>query len=217
MPTAARNVYIARHGNRIDFVDKTWKASAARPRDPHLSPDGVEQARKLGRRLKGAGIRHLFCSPFYRCVETAFHVAEALDLPIRIEHGACEWLKPEWFPEMPDFLPPEVLARTFPRVDTGYRSLIRPEYPEHDERTQTWPRCAQTIRALLASCAGDLLVIGHGASFNGLAYGLLEGEPELHGGLTALAHLAQREAGWELLLAGCQAHLEDAEGELRFN
>ena len=47
-----RSVWIARHGNRIDFVDKTWRDSAALPDDPHLSPDGAIQARQLARRLK---------------------------------------------------------------------------------------------------------------------------------------------------------------------
>ena len=51
--TTGKAIWIARHGNRADIVDPTWRLRAARPHDPPLSPDDVEQARKLGRRLKG--------------------------------------------------------------------------------------------------------------------------------------------------------------------
>ena len=100
---ARHTVWICRHGNRIDFVDPSWKGN-----DPHLSPDGVIQAKETGVRLRGEGIQHIFASPFLRTLETAHHIAEALDLPVKIEHGACEWMNPEWFPEPPVYIPVEI-------------------------------------------------------------------------------------------------------------
>jgi hypothetical protein len=37
-------VWIARHGNRLDFVNPEWFNTAERPYDPPLSEDGIEQA-----------------------------------------------------------------------------------------------------------------------------------------------------------------------------
>jgi len=48
-----RRIFLARHGNRQDFVDPRWLDQAEEPYDPPLSADGVEQARGLGRRLAG--------------------------------------------------------------------------------------------------------------------------------------------------------------------
>ena len=125
-----RTLWISRHGNRVDFMDPTWRRSASRPEDPPLSPDGVEQARELGHRLAGEGIAHVFASPFLRAVQTASCVAEAVDAPIRIEHGVCEWLNREWFAGVPEYLSDEEMARLFPRVVCGYRSAVFPRYPE---------------------------------------------------------------------------------------
>ena len=66
-----RTVWLVRHGNRQDFVDRSWRETAARPHDPPLSADGREQARETGRFLAGEPIDHLFASPFLRAVETA--------------------------------------------------------------------------------------------------------------------------------------------------
>jgi len=45
-------VSIARHGNRIDFVNPDWFLTAERRYDPHLSEDGHVQAKQLANRLK---------------------------------------------------------------------------------------------------------------------------------------------------------------------
>ncbi|MCZ0902379.1 histidine phosphatase family protein, partial [Microcoleus sp. HI-ES] len=82
--------------------------------DPHLSEDGHIQAKQLANRLKGEGISHIFASPFLRTVQTANHVANALDLSIKLEWGLCEWLNPEWMTEMPETLSVEALCSRFP-------------------------------------------------------------------------------------------------------
>lgn len=46
-------VWIARHGNRLDFVNPEWFNTAERPYDPPLSEDGIVQAKQLGQRLVG--------------------------------------------------------------------------------------------------------------------------------------------------------------------
>lgn len=70
-----RKVFIARHGERLDFVDATWRSAAPLPDDPPLTPRGELQAAQLGLRLQGQGITAVYSSPFQRCTRTASIVA----------------------------------------------------------------------------------------------------------------------------------------------
>jgi broad specificity phosphatase PhoE len=141
--TPGKTIWIARHGNRADFVDPTWRQRAARPHDPPLSPDGVVQAQNLGQRLKGESIRHIFASPFLRTLETASHIAAALALPVKIENGAAEFLNPEWFASAPEFLNEVELRSRFPALDWSYVSRGVCRYPERDEQRHCWPRAGR--------------------------------------------------------------------------
>lgn len=98
------SVWIVRHGERIDSVDKSWKTTAERPHDPPLTPLGIEQAAASGRALRGHRLDVIFTSPFLRCVQTALAIAEALgpDAPrIQVEPGLGEWLFNRWFKAQP--------------------------------------------------------------------------------------------------------------------
>jgi len=194
---AGKAVWVARHGNRADFVNPAWHRGAQRPHDPELSPDGVEQARELGRRLRGAGIRHIFASPFLRTVETASYVADALDLSVKVERGVCEWLNPEWFTKASGWLPVPELARRFPRVDAGFQSLVNPAFPERDERADCWLRACRAARLLAGVFAEDLLIVSHGAPMMGIVHGLLGESPEPAYGLCSFVKLVWNGRGWE--------------------
>jgi broad specificity phosphatase PhoE len=204
-------IWLTRHGNRADFVDPDWRLRAARPHDPPLSPDGVEQARQLGWRLVGEGVEHLFASPFLRTVETAAHVADALDLPIRIEDGICEMLNPDWFPVEPDLLPLERLAEVFPRVDATYRSRVLPRYPESWDELVA--RSNRTVRLLADEFHGDLLVITHGGSLIGVGQGLLnDPHRQIDWPLCGLTKLVRSGKGWRLAFTGETSHLSRPAG-----
>ena len=204
---AEQTIWICRHGNRIDFVDPSWRQRNGH--DPHLSEDGVRQALETGVRLQGEGIQRIFCSPFLRTVETAHHIAEILDLPVLIEHGAIEWLNPMWFDRLPAVMPPEELSQRFPRVDTGYVSLVTPGYPETAE--------VALVRAGRAACllaerhGGNSLIVGHGHSVQGMSWGLLGGRSTIHAGLCALVKLSRYSDTWRLELDGDTSHLSGGE------
>lgn len=129
----SQTVWIARHGNRQDFVDSSWHRTAERPFDPGLSADGILQAKELGKRLQGKKIAHIFASPFLRTVETAHYVAEALDLSIKVESGLSEFLNPNWFFSTPECLTLDSLSQLFPRVDRSYTSRVIAEFPETEQ------------------------------------------------------------------------------------
>ncbi len=207
-------VWIARHGNRQDFVDPAWAATAERPGDPGLSDDGVEQVERLAERLVPEGLTHIFSSPFLRCVQTASAVAERVGLPIKLEWGICEWLSPQWFDGSPETLPVEELHALFPRVDVSYRSILHPRFPE--ESPAAFRRSGDTVRRLSDEYAGHLLFVGHGISVTGGAQGLVADCPAFECHLASLVKAVRDEHGWHIELLADTAHLEEAIGADRF-
>ena len=209
-----QTVWIARHGNRLDFVNPDWFTTAPRPYDPPLADDGWVQAQQLGQRLQGLGIVHIFSSPFLRTVQTAHTVAQVLQRPLWLEAGLSEWLNPAWMPAYPELEDPKVLAAQYPCLDLSYQSCVQPRYPESE--TEVAARVAATVQHLVAHYPEDLLLVGHGASVLGAAHGLVAGKPEIRAALCCLVQLVRGEAGWELVLDGDTSHLSDTEAEVRF-
>lgn len=210
-----QTVWIARHGNRLDFVNPEWFNTAERPYDPPLSADGLVQAKQLGQRLIGEGIVHIFASPFLRAVQTANQVAEALDLTIKIESGLSEWLNPAWMKTDPEKLPFNVLQAQFPRIDPSYTSRVIAQYPETSE--MVLDRTGETVQRLTAEFSEDLLLVGHGASVVGTTQGLVAGTPEINAALCCLVKLVRREQNWVMELNGDTTHLNQTEEVIRFN
>jgi len=210
-----QTVWITRHGNRVDFVDPEWYRSARNPFDPPLSDDGVSQAVKLGERLKTEGIARIYSSPFLRAVETAQQVAERLDLPIEIEHGASEWFNPAWFPECPRMMSTGERCARYPRVRNSDCSVAHPAFPESWE--DMLARTARCITALLAQTRDDILVVGHGASMLGFAQALVGAEPRVNAELCALVKIVRLSGGWRMELNGDTSFLDQSfEGPTRF-
>ncbi|MCD8490123.1 MAG: histidine phosphatase family protein [Desertifilum sp.] len=210
-----QTIWIARHANRLDFVHPEWFDTAKRRYDPPLSEDGLVQAEQLAQRLKTESIQHIFASPFLRTVQTAHAVAEALDLPLKLEWGLCEWLNPDWMSDTPETAPPQELAQDYPRIDLSYTSRLQPQYPETDETCMR--RAGEVAQLLAAEFPDNLLLVGHGASVLGTTWGLVPGKPEVKASLCCLVKVVWREEGWELELNGDTSHLDKTESTLRFN
>ncbi|HEY9726247.1 MAG TPA: histidine phosphatase family protein [Chroococcales cyanobacterium] len=208
-------VWIARHGNRLDFVNPEWFNTAERPYDPPLSEDGVIQAQQLGQRLVGESIAHIFASPFLRTVQTASMVADALDLPIKLESGLSEWLNPAWMKTEPERLPLEVLQERFPRIDPSYTSRVIARYPETNN--QVLDRTSETARLLVTQFSQDILLVGHGASVVGTTQGLVGGTPEVNAALCCLVKLVRQGQEWVMELNGDTSHLSGTEEVIRFH
>jgi broad specificity phosphatase PhoE len=202
-----QTIWICRHGNRIDFVDQSWRRRNGQ--DPYLSQDGVQQARETGERLRGEDVRYIFCSPFLRTVETAHHIADVLDLPVRIEWGTCEWLNPRWFSRAPELATAQERVGRFPRVDASYTSLVIPQYPETAE--EAFVRAGRTAGLLAQRYAENLLLVGHGHSVVGMSWGLLDDRPKIDAGLCALVRIGRYRGDWRLDLNGNTSHLSSAD------
>jgi broad specificity phosphatase PhoE len=215
-----RSLFLVRHGNRLDFVEPEWSLAAARPHDPPLSADGMEQVRALAERLRDERIAHVFSSPFLRCIESAGILAEALDAGIKVERGLSEWLSSTWFSSPPETASLGELHARFARIDTCYACRGAAHYGESGE--QALQRSGETATRLAADFAGDLLLVGHGASILGAAAGLL-GVPAngAHRILpdipyASLVRLSRRQSRWRLELACDVSHLGCREAVVRY-
>ncbi|MEH2307504.1 histidine phosphatase family protein [Nostoc sp.] len=210
-------VWIARHANRLDFVNPDWFLTAERRYDPPLSDDGMVQAQQLARRLKKENISHIFASPFLRTIQTANAVAELLNLPIKLETGLSEWLNPAWMTEEPERLSTPALAKLFPRIDSSYTSRIAAKYPETHEKVRE--RSGQTARCLATEFfPEDILLVAHGASVLGGAMGLVGeiAKTEVKASLCSLVKVVREDPEWLLELTGDTSHLTHIEEVIRF-
>ena len=125
------SVWIVRHGERADVVDPDWHLTAARPHDPPLTEAGFQQAAATAAALQEERIDAVYTSPFLRCVQTAAVIAVALDAPLRIEPGLCEWLNEEWFGDAHNPMDEEMQTRVLKqaslpggaRFDVSYRPI----------------------------------------------------------------------------------------------
>jgi broad specificity phosphatase PhoE len=157
-----RRIFLARHGNRQDFVDPSWVSRAVEPYDPPLSADGVEQARRLGERLTDEGIDAIVASPFLRTVQTARHVNEALDVPIFVEPGFGEWLSADSFERSPRVASFEALREWCPKLLPYSIASAALAWPE--TREQMHARVRRTLGELLSRLDGKLLIVSHAAA-----------------------------------------------------
>lgn len=200
-----RRVFLARHGNRRDFVDPTWIETAREPYDPPLSEDGVEQARRLGQRLRREGIDVIVTSPFLRTIQTAHHANEALGVPIYVEPGFGEWLSPHSFERAPELTGLAALRLEYPALcDDGYASSAAPCYPENVD--ELCARAQRALCALLDRFAGTPLVVGHAASVAAMA--LIDDRVEhVDCPLCALFCLEHEHGGWSLTLSADVSHV----------
>ncbi|NIK78707.1 broad specificity phosphatase PhoE [Paenibacillus castaneae] len=158
-------IFILRHGIRLDIDDKTyWRHYLKRRDDVPLSHRGITQAQETGEFLKNENVSHIFCSPFFRTLQTAHIVAEKLDLPIHIEYGFIEMLNPDWFATSPELVSLEEASEIFPRVNSEYRSYVQPQYPETDYEGAVLHRVKEALDQIIERYDGTILIVGHGAS-----------------------------------------------------
>jgi len=77
-------IYFTRHGESVaNVADRTLQA---RPGDSdRLSERGWEQARGVGRRLRGEGLEAIVASHYRRAQETASAIADVLGLPVETD------------------------------------------------------------------------------------------------------------------------------------
>jgi broad specificity phosphatase PhoE len=212
-----QSFYFVRHGQREDFDDPNWKARAERPHDPPLSATGFRQAEDVARALTGKGITALYSSPFLRALQTAAPVAEALDLPIRVEPSFCEWLNPAWFDRVPDLPEARAAQRQFPRVDADYPPIGPAVFPEIAESREVWERVGHALREIIRRTPREnVVIVAHGSPL-GQAFGFLIPQvPGVHLEVASITRVDRQGGHFRLVHSGLD-HLRDPNSSLRFH
>jgi broad specificity phosphatase PhoE len=208
-PSPMQRIWIARHANRQDFADPDWAATADRPHDPGLAPDGVEQARQLARRLQALDVDRIVSSPFLRAVETAAPAAETLDEPVYLEPGLGEWLNPDWFETDPETLSPSTLAARFAPVALTHDPCREPTFPE--SRHESLARIGATGQCLAGRFSDEtLLLVGHGMTVLGVLHGLIGSDvPDPGCPLASLTEVVRADGTWTIRTRNDTSHLEN--------
>jgi len=95
-PDGALDLLLVRHGQSQAYVEGTPFPLAGGHGDPPLSPDGHEQARRLGDRLAKAGLDAIYVTTLVRTAQTAAPLAERLGMTPLVEAGLREVYLGEW-------------------------------------------------------------------------------------------------------------------------
>jgi broad specificity phosphatase PhoE len=73
-------IYLVRHGETTGDLEDRFGGDY----DDHLTPHGEQESRELAAKLKGKGIKTIYCSPKLRALETATFVAAATKAEIEV-------------------------------------------------------------------------------------------------------------------------------------
>ena len=139
---------------------------------PPLSPEGIEQARRLGAWLKSEGIDVLVSSPMRRARETADVIAGEMGRPV---DAVVDDLR-EWDTDLPSraYMAVEEMGPTDPRAVAIAEGRYDDFVPELDR---------EAFRRRVAACLTDVLdrwpdrriaAVCHGGTINAMVGGLLE-------------------------------------------
>ncbi len=209
----SQRIWIVRHGNREDFQNPGWARTASRPFDPALSADGETQAKEVGLSLQGESVHRVFASPFLRTIQTASHIADALNLPVCLEPGIGEILPN--VKSTPKLLPADERRQRFPRVDENYTAVDEFPYPETSEEGHE--RAAIAARTLTDRFPDkNMLMVTHGAPVVGIVRGLTGLEDRITVPLCCIFTLQRSDSGWDVIQLSETSHLSNQESSKRF-
>lgn len=156
------SIWIYRHADRIDEEDPTWFFKANYEMDPPLSPSGFETGKRMGLFIwnteKDRLLTYndlidikLFSSPFSRCLQTSYHIANTIEklwsqetnkiasgqIKICIEYGLAEDIPDRTIYDpneivtkrdlVTKYLNPDIDTEIIERLDTEYQSKYKPE------------------------------------------------------------------------------------------
>ena len=174
--------------------------------DPHLSEEGIEQAKRLPDALARFPITRLVSSPQVRAIQTAQPVADSLGLTIEIDERLAEYDR-----DMEHYIPIEQIAAEFPEE---LERLANGHLPSSVDEATFLARITTGIRDLVAT--GDhedtVAVFSHGGVINGLLHSILGTEKILcfnvdYAGVTRL--LSSREGNLYVAAVNGTEHVWD--------
>lgn len=194
-------IYLIRHGETAGNASRVVQV----PETP-LSARGLEQAERLARRLREAGIGAILSSDLTRAAMTAERLGAATGLPVAHDPGLQER----------DF--GDVRGRAYADLEREGVELFGPDYAPpggetweafHVRVAGAWARVLETA----SHAEGHLAVVTHGLVKHAVVSRHLPVVEGVAAGRivpfanTALTHI--EGPPWAVRLLGCVAHLED--------
>jgi broad specificity phosphatase PhoE len=165
--------------------------------DPHLSPEGIEQAARLPQALSRFPLTRVVSSPQVRAIETAQPVADALGMPVDVDERLAEYDR-----DLPHYIPVEQIAAENPEE---LQRLINGQLPSSVDEAAFLARISAGIDDLVASAGHDdtVAVFSHGGVINVLLHQILGTERLLsfHVDYASVTRLLSSRAG-RLAVAG---------------
>lgn len=167
-------LHITRHGQVLPAAADTWSRADYPPGDPPLSDLGLEQARRLGERLRDMGFGGpVFVSPYRRTVQTACQIADAADLTVQPVAPLREIVMRADQMQAFTGMTGAQLRALHPRVQPAADFDAAPWWTTQTETDlEVEARVAPLVDALLAA-GQDALLVGHGASAGNAIHHLL--------------------------------------------
>ncbi|KAH1575518.1 hypothetical protein KXX17_008327 [Aspergillus fumigatus] len=189
-------IYLTRHGHRlnwtIDYNTGAYRAQfptpTGNPADPTLTSHGVRQSHELAAHIASPGFQpkpfRVYCSPFYRCLQTIQPTVEALkakqqqqqqqqheessdidacaDFDVRVENGIGEWFGPTSFFEHPSPATPPTLHTHFPSILPSDPSKHKPHLipsPRGETIAQLHNRLATALAGIIADVDAEIAAL----------------------------------------------------------
>ena len=124
LPPERITLLLVRHGARYDYANKQeWRDRCAalghEPSDPPLSTLGHAQARETAAALAAEKPSLILSSPYFRVLQTAQPLAQALGMRIGVEHCLAEFgHSPEKIP------PPRARVPVLPEIDEDHAPVL---------------------------------------------------------------------------------------------
>ncbi|XP_057339104.1 ecdysteroid-phosphate phosphatase [Microplitis mediator] len=187
-----RQIYICRHGERVDFTFGAWipycfEADGCYIRrdlnmpekiplrniqdyqnDSPLTTVGEMQANLTGEAMKSSNVKIdlAFASPSLRCVQTLSQILKGLgsSVEIKVEPGLIEWLA--WYPNgLPTWMTGDELITAGFNIDRNYQPIIAiDQLPGKENAAQYYERSYGLIKKIIAGTVGNVLIVAHAAS-----------------------------------------------------
>lgn len=199
------NLWVVRHGYRIDFSDPQWLETAENPYNPPLANVGFEQAAETALRLKDEKIDYIIASPFLRTVQTANIIAEKLGKKVILETGLSEWLSLKDFDFRPVLDDPNDLVREYPFIDPGSGHLVSTVYPEDSDSLDK--RIDNTISKIIRKYRTNILMISHGSPIKSIFKTLIGYKNEEYSPMCSVSMFHYRAGNWKLEIENDSRHL----------
>ncbi|KAI7880252.1 histidine phosphatase superfamily [Mucor mucedo] len=213
-----KEIWVARHGFREDWVNDNPPLPTNLRNDPPLSDFGRQQSLELAAYLKDKSIDRIYSSPFYRVLETVYPLVLECDMPLFIDNAMAEWYGLTHGRYLPCAPLPE-LKKLFPKLNIEHHSSSIPLPTEVETEHDCHLRVKKGLDILVDELDSDkgqpqtILLSGHAASAICAVRALLnDSHFYVNTGTCSLSRLIrQDDKTWKIMENGDCSHLSQGE------